>query len=101
MPLASVVYWFFLGPGVILGVPTNVLVMWQQLNGAPGTIAMEFFTLNLAVAEVISNHLSLLALQRNVVSHPDHLDVITTRPTFQSCVPFAFSLADWLLQEKG
>jgi hypothetical protein len=38
---------------IILGLPTNVYILWLILTGEGGSMASEFFSLNLTLSEII------------------------------------------------
>ncbi|XP_064781991.1 hydroxycarboxylic acid receptor 2-like [Oncorhynchus masou masou] len=38
---------------IILGLPTNVYILWLMVTGAVGTMASDFFALNLTVCEIL------------------------------------------------
>ena len=80
---------------IILGLPINSYVVWLILSGAGGTIASEFFYLNLTVSMIISSLASVFALAwqltRNLICH--HIYVLAFNifffvsvPSFQCCI---------------
>ncbi|XP_064781920.1 P2Y purinoceptor 6-like [Oncorhynchus masou masou] len=86
---------------LILSLPTNVYVLWLILSGAGGTMASEFFTLNLAVSEIlfclssvfvfVYIHLHIPPL-RAIASFINGF-IIPGRPLFQCCICFERYLA--------
>lgn len=79
---------------IILGLPTNVCVLWLIVTGAGGTIASQFFTLNLTVSEILYCLFSLVRflckfIQTTAVPYIEAFSIgllHTGRPLFQSCI---------------
>ena len=79
---------------IFLGLPTNVYVLWLILTGAGGTMASDFFSLNLAVSEVlyclfsvfvlVNNHIPTTALAYLADFSFGFLSA--GRPLFQCCI---------------
>ena len=79
---------------IILGLPTNVYILWLILTGAGGTMASEFFSLNLTLSEIIfclfnAFSMSDLYIQSDFVNKASHFSfgfVFSGRPLFQCCI---------------
>ncbi|XP_036790484.1 G-protein coupled receptor 4-like [Oncorhynchus mykiss] len=79
---------------IILGLPTKVYILWLILTGAGGTMASEFFSLNLTVSEILFclfNTVSVADLytQSDFVHKASHFSfglVFSGRPLFQCCI---------------
>ncbi|XP_055771389.1 P2Y purinoceptor 4-like [Salvelinus fontinalis] len=80
---------------LILGLPTNVYVVWLIVTGAGGTMASDFFSLNLSVSEILyilSN--LMLIVHYNIQDNGAFWSVGTFfegfnlfgRPLFQCCI---------------
>ncbi|XP_078138757.1 uncharacterized protein LOC144538484 [Centroberyx gerrardi] len=79
---------------LILGLPLNVYILWLILTKASGTMASEFFSLNLAVAEIffcLSTILYFLFVQlKSIGCYKAYIFsvglIYTGRPLFQCCI---------------
>ena len=77
----------------LLSLPSNGYVLWLIVSGAGGTMALEFFTLNLAVSEILYclfcmlfyiNLLNPLAIFKSLLIFGSGL-MNASRPLFQCC----------------
>ena len=79
---------------LLLGIPTNCYVLWLIKSGAGGTIASEFFALNLSVSDIMSTVSDMLYL---ILPNQDSFPVVqlfsffvgvfyAARPLFQACI---------------
>ncbi|XP_064860589.1 G-protein coupled receptor 35-like [Oncorhynchus nerka] len=80
---------------LILGLPTNVYILWLIVTGAVGTMASDFFSLNLAVSEILSILSNLMFIVHHLILENDTLWSVGTffegfnlfgRPLFQCCI---------------
>ncbi|XP_078138761.1 uncharacterized protein LOC144538485 [Centroberyx gerrardi] len=79
---------------LILGLPLNGYILWLILTKASGTMASEFFSLNLAVAEIffcLSTILYFLFVQlKSIGCYKAYIFsvglIYTGRPLFQCCI---------------
>ncbi|XP_064860591.1 C-C chemokine receptor type 8-like [Oncorhynchus nerka] len=80
---------------LILGLPTNVYILWLIVTGAVGTMASDFFSLNLAVSEILSILSNLMFIIYRLLLENDVLRSVGTfftgfnlfgRPLFQCCI---------------
>ncbi|XP_078138673.1 G-protein coupled receptor 4-like [Centroberyx gerrardi] len=77
---------------LILGLPTNSYVVWLIVTGAGGTMASDFFALNLAVCDLLycfSNILFfswLFTCNSQLYIGMIFLDGLCISPLFQSCI---------------
>ncbi|XP_014050678.1 P2Y purinoceptor 6-like [Salmo salar] len=86
---------------LILSLPTNGYVLWLILTGAGGTVASEFFALNLAVSEILYCLCAVFVFVYIHLPIPPILALITFfsgfmfhgRPLFQCCICFERYLA--------
>ena len=86
---------------LILSLPTNVYVLWLILTGAGGTVASEFFALNLAVSEILYCLSSVFIFVYIHLPIPPILAIASFfsgfiflgRPLFQCCICFERYLA--------
>ena len=86
---------------LILSLPTNVYVLWLILTGAGGMVASEFFTLNLAVSEILYCLCAVFVFVYIHLPIPPILALFIFfsgfmfhgRPLFQCCICFERYLA--------
>eukprot|EP00063_Salmo_salar_P090472 XP_014065307.1 PREDICTED: proteinase-activated receptor 3-like [Salmo salar] len=83
---------------IILGLPANVYILWLILTGAGGTMASEFFALNLTVSEILFclfNAVRIAELQSDKYVHSNLVHkaasfsfglIFSGRPLFQCCI---------------
>ena len=79
---------------LILGCPTNGYVLWLIFRGAGGTLASEFFTLNLTVNELLSYVYSVATIIWTKQERLVFLSILhffsgfltMGRPLFQACI---------------
>ncbi|KAK6324490.1 hypothetical protein J4Q44_G00038320 [Coregonus suidteri] len=80
---------------LLLGLPTNVYVLWLIVTGAGGTMASEFFTLNLALSEIFYSLSNLMYIIHDHIQENGALLSVGTffagfnlfgRPLFQCCI---------------
>ncbi|XP_064860588.1 G-protein coupled receptor 35-like [Oncorhynchus nerka] len=79
---------------LIMGLPTNVYVLWLIVTGAVGTMASEFFSLNLTVSEIIYCLFNVLTLLDYYLLNGLFLParafsmglLTVSRPLFQCCI---------------
>ena len=73
---------------LIPGVPINSWVLWLVLTGPAGTMASDFFTLNLSVCEILFSLLCLPTVITRIELFAAFATafVVTGRPVFQCCI---------------
>ena len=79
---------------IILGLPTNGYVLWLIINGLGGTMATEFFALNLAVNEILFGLFNVISIvylylqtePLRVVYYFSFGFFSFGRPLFQTCI---------------
>ncbi|XP_029605624.1 P2Y purinoceptor 8 [Salmo trutta] len=84
---------------LILSLPTNAYVLWLIVSGAGGMMASDFFSLNLAVTDILTCLSSLMFILHNHILHYLQEDgvlwsvaiffkgfILTGRPLFQCCI---------------
>ncbi|XP_064860590.1 C-C chemokine receptor type 8-like [Oncorhynchus nerka] len=90
-----VLYTAAISINLILGLPTNVYILWLIVTGAVGTMASDFFSLNLAVSEILSILSNLMFIVHHLIQENDTLWSVGTffagfnlfgRPLFQCCI---------------
>ena len=79
---------------LILGLPTNGCVLWLIASGVGGTMASEFFTLNLVVSDILSCLFSLILILQLYLKMIQSSEIFwifvgflySGRPLFQACI---------------
>ncbi|XP_064781988.1 P2Y purinoceptor 3-like [Oncorhynchus masou masou] len=90
-----VLYTAAISINLILGLPTNVYVVWLIVTGAVGTMASDFFSLNLAVSEILYSLSNLMFIFHYHIQENGALWRVGAffagfnlfgRPLFQCCI---------------
>ncbi|XP_055772300.1 P2Y purinoceptor 3-like, partial [Salvelinus fontinalis] len=90
-----VLYTAAISINLILGLPTNVYVVWLIVTGAGGTMASDFFSLNLSVSEILYSLSNLMFIVHYNIQENVALWSVGTffagfnlfgRPLFQCCI---------------